>query len=29
MCGRYTLSSKGDELGLLFDLEEVPELPLR
>ena len=29
MCGRYTLSSKGDELGLLFDLQEVPELPLR
>jgi len=29
MCGRYTLSAKGDELGLLFDLQEVPELPLR
>lgn len=29
MCGRYTLSSKGDELGLLFDLEDVPQLPLR
>ena len=24
MCGRYTLSSKGDELALMFDLTEVP-----
>lgn len=24
MCGRYTLSSKGDELALMFDLTEIP-----
>lgn len=29
MCGRYTLSSKGDEVALLFDLQEIPQLPLR
>lgn len=29
MCGRYTLSSPGDEVALLFDLPEVPQLPLR
>jgi putative SOS response-associated peptidase YedK len=29
MCGRYTLSSTGDELALLFDLSEVPSLPTR
>lgn len=29
MCGRYTLSSKGDEVALLFDLREIPQLPLR
>ena len=29
MCGRYTLTSKGDELALLFDLPEVPILPPR
>jgi putative SOS response-associated peptidase YedK len=29
MCGRYTLSSKGDELALLFDLQEVPQIPPR
>jgi putative SOS response-associated peptidase YedK len=29
MCGRYTLTSKGDELALLFDLRELPLLPPR
>jgi putative SOS response-associated peptidase YedK len=29
MCGRYTLTSKGDEVALLFDLKEIPSLPLR
>jgi putative SOS response-associated peptidase YedK len=29
MCGRYTLSAKGDEVALLFDLQEIPQLPLR
>lgn len=29
MCGRYTLSSSGDELALLFDLPELPLLPPR
>src|SRR5688500_1692501 len=29
MCGRFTLSSKGDEVALLFGLREVPQLPLR
>src|SRR5919107_3524668 len=29
MCGRYTLSSKGDEVALLFDLQEIPQLPFR
>jgi len=29
MCGRYTLTSKGDELALLFDLKELPLLPPR
>lgn len=29
MCGRFTLSSKGDEVALLFDLQEIPQLPLR
>ncbi|HEX7185475.1 MAG TPA: SOS response-associated peptidase [Thermoanaerobaculia bacterium] len=29
MCGRYTLTSKGDEVALLFDLTEIPTLPLR
>lgn len=29
MCGRYTLTSKGDEVALLFDLSEIPSLPPR
>lgn len=29
MCGRYTLSSAGDEIALLFDLSDIPSLPLR
>jgi putative SOS response-associated peptidase YedK len=29
MCGRYTLTSSGDELALLFDLSEIPSLPTR
>lgn len=29
MCGRYTLTSKGDEVALLFDLEEIPNLAPR
>lgn len=29
MCGRYTLTSSGDELALLFDLSEIPSLPPR
>lgn len=29
MCGRYTLTSSGDEVALLFELPEVPILPLR
>jgi putative SOS response-associated peptidase YedK len=29
MCGRYTLSSGGEELALMFDLAEVPPLPPR
>ncbi len=29
MCGRYTLTSSGDELALLFDLPELPLLPPR
>lgn len=29
MCGRYTLSSPGDALADVFDLPEVPQLPLR
>jgi putative SOS response-associated peptidase YedK len=29
MCGRYTLSSGGEELALLFDLSEIPPLPPR
>ena len=29
MCGRYTLNSSGDELALLFDLPEIPEVPQR
>lgn len=29
MCGRYTLTSKGDEVALLFDLSELPPLPPR
>jgi putative SOS response-associated peptidase YedK len=29
MCGRYTLSSSGDEVALLFDLSEIPSLPPR
>lgn len=29
MCGRFTLSSKGDEVALLFDLQDIPQLPLR
>jgi putative SOS response-associated peptidase YedK len=29
MCGRFTLSSGGDEVALLFDLMETPQLPLR
>ena len=27
MCGRYTLTSKGDEVALLFDLSEIPSFP--
>lgn len=26
MCGRFTLSSKGDEVALLFDLRDIPEI---
>src|SRR5262252_9121148 len=26
MCGRYTLNSSGDEIALLFDLSELPQL---
>lgn len=29
MCGRYTLTSKGDEVALLFDLTDIPALPPR
>jgi putative SOS response-associated peptidase YedK len=29
MCGRYTLTSKGDEVALLFDLSEIPSFPPR
>ena len=29
MCGRYTLTSSGEELALLFDLPELPLLPPR
>lgn len=29
MCGRYTLSSSGDEVALLFDLSEIPSFPPR
>ncbi len=29
MCGRYTLSSGGEELALLFDLAEIPAVPSR
>ncbi|HEV8580607.1 MAG TPA: SOS response-associated peptidase [Thermoanaerobaculia bacterium] len=29
MCGRYTLSSPSDDIALLFDLPEMPELPPR
>lgn len=29
MCGRYTLTSSGDSVATLFDLMEVPQLPLR
>lgn len=29
MCGRYTLTSSGDEVALLFDLSEIPSLPPR
>lgn len=29
MCGRYTLSAPGDEIALLFDLADVPQLPPR
>ena len=29
MCGRYTLTSSGEELALLFDLPEMPLLPPR
>jgi len=29
MCGRYTLSAKGDEVALLFDLQDIPQLPFR
>lgn len=29
MCGRYTLSSGGEELALMFDLTELPLLPQR
>ncbi len=29
MCGRYTLSSGGEELALMFDLTEVPLFPQR
>ena len=29
MCGRYTLSSSGDEVALLFDLSEIPSFPSR
>lgn len=29
MCGRYTLTSKGDEVALLFDLTDIPALPAR
>jgi putative SOS response-associated peptidase YedK len=29
MCGRYTLSSGGEELALMFDLAKVPPLPPR
>lgn len=29
MCGRYTLTSAGDEVALLFDLSDLPSLPPR
>jgi putative SOS response-associated peptidase YedK len=29
MCGRYTLTSSGEEVALLFDLPLVPEIPVR
>jgi putative SOS response-associated peptidase YedK len=29
MCGRYTLTSSGEELALLFDLTELPLVPPR
>src|ERR1700709_973241 len=29
MCGRYTLTSSGEELALLFDLPDLPLLPPR
>jgi len=29
MCGRYTVTSSGETIADLFDLAEVPELPLR
>ena len=29
MCGRYTLTSKGDEVALLFDLSDIPSVPPR
>jgi putative SOS response-associated peptidase YedK len=29
MCGRYTLTSSGEDVALLFDLASVPQLPIR
>jgi putative SOS response-associated peptidase YedK len=29
MCGRYTLTSAGDEVALLFELSDIPSLPPR
>lgn len=29
MCGRYTLTSPGESVSALFDLQEIPQIPLR